>query len=118
MRKLVRLCFAVTALLVSVVVQQAQARWKPAYAVSPYREWYKHQRDRRGWPCCARSDAHPAYDAYTKQGKWHVVIHGKDYQISPRQLLHGPNPTGHAIVWYDGVGDYVDIFCFAPGPMY
>jgi hypothetical protein len=62
--------------------------------------------------------AHPIYDAYLKQGKWHVVIHGRDYEINPRQLLNGPSPTGHAVVWYDGVGDYVDIFCFAPGPMY
>ena len=118
MRKFVRLCVAVVVLAVAGVVQQAQARWKPQYADSPYRGWYEHQRDRRGWSCCARSDAHPVYDAYIKRGKWHVPIHGRDYEINPRQLLDGPNPTGHAVVWYDSVGDYVFIFCFAPGPMY
>jgi hypothetical protein len=118
MRKFVRLCVAVVVLAVAGVVQQAQAGWKPQYADSPYRGWYEHQRDRRGWSCCARSDAHPVYDAYIKLGKWHVPIHGRDYEINPRQLLDGPNPTGHAVVWYDGVGDYVFIFCFAPGPMY
>jgi hypothetical protein len=122
MRKFARLCLAVTVLAVggnlAGVLQQAQARWKPQYADAPYRQWFKQQRDNDGWSCCDRSDAHPAYDAYLKQGKWHVPIHGRDYEINSRQLLDGPNPTGHAVVWYDGAGDYVFIFCFAPGPMY
>ena len=121
MRKFVRLCLAGAVLAVggypTGVVQQAQARWKPQYADSPYAEWFQQQRNKQGLSCCDPSDAYPVYDAYIKQGKWHVPIHGKDYEIYPSQLLDGPNPTGHAVVWYDRAGDYVLIYCFAPGPM-
>ena len=121
MRKFAGACLAVTVLAVggnpAGIVQQAQARWKPEYADAPYREWFEQQNDSSGWPCCARSDAHSVYDAYIKQGKWYVPIDGRDYEIKPHQLLDGPNPTGHAVLWYDSVGDYVAIYCFAPGPM-
>jgi hypothetical protein len=99
-------------------VAGAEARWKPAYADAPYRAWFAQQHDKEGWACCDHSDAHPAYDAYIKQGKWYVPIDGTHHEIQPSQLLDGPNPTGHAVVWYDGAGDHVTIFCFAPGPMY
>jgi hypothetical protein len=121
MRKFLCLCLTITVLAVggypTGVVQQAQARWKPQYADSPYREWFNQQRNGWGWLCCDRSDAHPVYDAYIKQGKWHVPIRGRDYEIEPHQLLNGPNPTGHAVIWYDDFGDYVWINCFAPGPL-
>jgi hypothetical protein len=119
MRKFVCLCLAIAVLAIggAGIVQQAQARWKSQYANAPYAEWYKRQRDGWGWLCCDRSDAHPVYDAYVKQRKWHVPIHGRDYEIEPHQLLNGPNPTGHAVIWYDDSGDYVWINCFAPGPM-
>ena len=121
MRKFVRFCLAVTVLAVggnpTGVGQQAQARWKPKYTDTQYREWFEQQRDGRGWSCCEQGDAHPVYDAYIKRGKWHVPIRGKDYEIKPHQLIDGPNPTGHAVIWYDSVGDYIAIYCFAPGPM-
>ena len=96
----------------------AQARWKAEYANSPYREWFAQQHDGAGWSCCDRSDAHAVYDAYISQGKWYVPIDGVHYEIQSHQLLDGPNPTGHAVIWYDGAGDHVSIFCFAPGPMF
>jgi hypothetical protein len=97
MRKFSCLCLAIAVLPIggAGIVQQAQARWKSQYANAPYAEWYKRQRDHVGWSCCDLSDAHPVYDAYIKRGKWHVPIHGRDYEINPRQLLDGPNPTGH-----------------------
>ncbi|MEJ2374798.1 MAG: hypothetical protein P8Y71_05015 [Pseudolabrys sp.] len=120
MQKIICLCIAFIVLVVGAagVVQQAKARWKPENADAPYRDWFAQQRTREGWSCCDLSDAHPVYDAYINEGKWHVLILGKDYEIQPYQLLSGPNPTGHAVVWYAGNGDYVWIFCFAPGPMY
>jgi hypothetical protein len=120
MQKFVCFCLAVGVLAVgnAGVVQRARARWKPRYAGSQHRQWFAHQHTRDGWSCCDLSDAHPVYDAYIKDGKWHVPIGGRDYEIKPYQLLDGPNPTGHAVIWYDGHGDSVWIFCFAPGPMY
>jgi hypothetical protein len=120
-RKARRLYFAALAVAAGIsaaIAQLAQARWKPEYADAPYREWFAQQRDNKGWSCCNRSDAHPAYDAYIQQGKWYVPIDGVHYEIQPHQLLDGPNPTGHAVIWYDGGGDHVTIFCFAPGPLY
>ena len=63
------------------VVQQAEARWKPQYADSPYREWFEQQRSKQGLSCCDPSDAYLVYDAYIKQGKWHVPIHGREVTI-------------------------------------
>jgi hypothetical protein len=100
------------------VTPPAEARWKPEYANAPRREWFARQHDKEGWTCCDHSDAHPAYDAYISRGKWYVPIDGTHYEIQPHQLLDGPNPTGHSVVWYDGGGDHVTIFCFAPGPLY
>jgi hypothetical protein len=100
------------------VVSPVQARWKVEFASSPHATWYMQQFDKDGWSCCDRSDAHPSYDAYTKNGKWFVPIDGTHYEIQGYQMLEGQNPTGHAVVWYDGAGDHVTIFCFAPGPLY
>ncbi len=97
--------------------RQAQARWKPEYANSRFSAWYEQQHDKDGWSCCDHGDAHAVFDPVFKHGKWHVRIDGVEYQILPHQLLDGPNPTGHAVVWYDGAGDHATIFCFAPGAL-
>jgi len=119
------LCFTVTLALAATVlcggqisgVQPAHARWKSEYANSPLRAWYEQQHDKQGWSCCDHSDAHAVYDTVFKGGRWHVLIGGIDHEVLPRQLLDGPNPTGHAVAWYDGVGDHVTIFCFSPGTL-
>ncbi len=102
----------------TTVMWPAQARWKPGFANAPHAAWYARQHDKAGWSCCEHSDAHPVYDAYISHGKWYVQIDGTQHEISPNQILEGPNPTGHAVVWYGGAGDHVTIFCFAPGPLY
>jgi hypothetical protein len=125
MRKARGLCLtavlAVAALTIGAnsagFVPPAQARWKPEFADSPHKAWFERQRNREGWSCCDRSDAHPIYNAHIKHGKWYVQIDGTQHEIEPKQLLEGPNPTGHAVVWYGGAGDHVTIFCFAPGPL-
>jgi len=118
----VRLLLTVSTLALSIasictiVSSPVQARWKPEYANSPYREWYSKQTNGRGEICCDESDAAAVYDAYIKNGKWYVPIDGIHHAIEPYQLLDGPNPTGRAVVWYDGWGDIAEIYCFAPGP--
>jgi len=114
--------FVMSALAVSatsiILALPADARWKPEFRTSPHRAWFERQRDKNGWSCCDRSDAHAVYDAYLRRGKWYVPIDGVDHEIAPHQVLDDPNPTGHAIVWYDGKGQGLTIFCFSPGPLY
>jgi hypothetical protein len=102
----------------TAVMPPAQARWKLEFTNAPHRTWYAQQHDHAGWSCCDRADAHPVYDAYIRRGKWYVPIEGTHHQIPPERVLDGPNPTGHAVVWYSGAGDHVTIFCFVPGPLY
>jgi len=102
--------------ILATIASSAQARWKPEHANSPYRQWFSEQTDGRDAVCCDESDAASVYDAYIKDGKWYVPINGKDFAIGPYQLLDDPNPTGHAVVRYDAIGDDVTIYCFAPGP--
>jgi hypothetical protein len=122
MQKFICLCFAVTVLAVgnTGMLQQVQARWKPEYADAPHREWFAQQRNKFGSACCDYADAHAVYDAYIKDGKWHVPIDGTIYEIQPHQLLNGPNPTGHAVIWYFRYYfiQKIDIYCFSPGPLY
>lgn len=122
MQKVIYLCFAVAVLAAGNggVVQQAQARWKPEYADSPYAKWFAQQRNKAGQLCCDSADAHAIYNAYIRQGKWHVSIGGRDYEIQPYQLLKGPNPTGHALIWYlnDTVRSRIFIYCFSPGTLF
>ena len=89
------------------IVQPVYARWKPEFANTPYRAWYARQHDKEGWSCCDHADGHAVYDPYFKGGKWYIPIEGTDHEILPHQLLDGPNPTGHAVAWYDGTGDHV-----------
>ncbi len=100
------------------VLPEAAARWKSEFVNAPHRAWYAAQRDKQGWSCCDQGDAHAVFDAYLRHGKWIVPIDGIQHEIEPDQLLDGPNPTGHAVVWYDGADDHVTIFCFAPGSLY
>lgn len=117
--------FAVTLALAAIAlcsgtissVQPAHARWRSEYANSPLRTWYQQQHDKKGWSCCDHSDAHAVYDPYFKRGKWYVPIDGIHHEVLPDQLLDGPNPTGHAVVWYGGAGSHVTIFCFSPGAL-
>jgi hypothetical protein len=107
----------VTGLSLCSGARQAHARWKPEFANAPYRAWYEQQHDREGWSCCDHADAHDVYSSYFRDGKWYVPIDGIDHEVLPHQLLDGANPTGHAVVWYDGAGDHITIFCFAPGTL-
>ena len=76
--------------------------------------------------CCDVSDGYILDDDdWERRGKrYWVHIEGKWYPVAEGAELDpkgGPNPTGHAVVWYnktvDELGDYW-IYCFAPGDLY
>jgi hypothetical protein len=97
-----------------------QAKWKAAYADAPANvvKWYSAQRNAIGQRCCDEADGHPFYKKYTfdKNGGVEFDFGGSHYHLPAWMVLHGPNPTGHAVWWYmnrfDGV--HTD-YCFAPG---
>ena len=85
--------------------------------------WFDRQHNVKGGWCCRLSDGHIlADDEWRATGNgYQVKIDGDWFDITPNALrdpVGGPNPTGHAIVWYlkhSGFG--VSIYCFAPGTM-
>lgn len=110
------------ALLVAVLISSAHARWKPQYANQPaeIQAWFKQQRNAQGQVCCDRSDGHPFFGQYDMNDDGSVTLHlagGKTHTLPAYMVLHGPNPTGHAVWWYlsndFGHRDY----CFAPGTL-
>lgn len=110
--------FFLTGAISFPAIQTAQARWKSAFPHSRFSAWYAEQHDYAGWSCCGRGDAHAVYDAYIKDGLWHVSINGVDHVVNWPQVVDGPNPTGHAVIWYSGTGEHVTIYCFSPGALY
>jgi hypothetical protein len=48
------------------------------------------------------------------EGDWHAPESDVP-ATSLRDPLGGPNPTGHAVVWWTQAGDEKVILCFAPG---
>lgn len=97
------------------------ARWKPQFSNRPafIQRWYATQHNAQGQWCCDKSDGHPFYGAYTMNHDGSVTLHLKsgERKLPAYMVLKGPNPTGHAVWWFVGVGDgHVD-FCFAPGTL-
>ena|SRR6185437_12877616 len=97
-----------------------QSKWKAAYADGSANviEWYSAQHNAIGQRCCDEADGHSFYQEYAfdKNGGVESDFRGSHYHLPRWMVLHGPNPTGHAVWWYmdrfDGVRtDY----CFAPG---
>ncbi len=86
------------------------ARWKPEFADNPNKDWFEAQRDCNGLRCCGVSDGEPYYGGYELLSDGSVQL-DDGTQISACQVLHGPNPTGHAIRWRR----YGHTYCFAPG---
>lgn len=86
----------------------------------PTHAWFAAQHAVNGVWCCDVSDGHLlADDAWRAgEGAYEVLIGGRWYRVPPGALRDpkgGPNPTGHAIVWYAAGAYGVHIFCFAPG---
>lgn len=116
------LFLALGMLALAVAVAQATFAAPPAgVTVDPaLHEWFEKQYNQVGGWCCNLSDGHILDDEdwRTSNGAYEVRIEDVWYPIAPDKLRRGdggPNPTGHAIVWYTtGTGQIV-IYCFCPG---
>ncbi len=97
---------------------------------SPVHQWFERQAGANGVSCCSMADGHLLED-----GDWRMKQDGSGYEVRlvstwhevPKQALidprKDPNPTGHAVVWYEGRWDIAGAFnpiihCFLPGYMY
>ena len=81
--------------------------------------WFARQNNMRGGSCCKLSHAHVIQDEDWKTwGKddYEVRINDRWYIVEEWQMLKpaDPNPTGHAILWYDNIGGFINIYCFIP----
>lgn len=112
---------AAFALAVAVMATPAFAHWKSKFANTDpaIQKWYKEQTDTNGNSCCADADAHSYYGPYILNKDGSVTINTKNGRdvIPASKVLIGPNPTGHAVWWYDqGPWGHYD-FCFAIGTL-
>jgi hypothetical protein len=94
------------------------------------KEWYQNLM-RPDWPtssCCGEADAYWCDNVHVRNGKTSCVI-TDDRDDEPLKRSHVPvgtiievpdqklkwdkgNPTGHAIVFLGGSGNYRQVFCF------
>jgi hypothetical protein len=97
------------------------------YANSPNAEWFARQHNAQGGYCCSGADAHLYYGAYTINGDGSITMpleDGTKLTIEPGKVLPfnpaDPNPTGTAVLWYNGVltsVESVNLYCIALGPL-
>jgi hypothetical protein len=85
------------------------------YANAPHAQWYRSQHNAAGLWCCDEADGHPYYGDYTLNQDGSVIVEGE--KIEKYKVLTGPNPTGHAVWWWVGVGGGRQTYCFAPGTL-
>jgi len=106
---------SVLALLVLLLSVSAEAKWKPEYAdLDPkIKEFYHDSHNAKGEWCCDESDGHPYYGNidFHPDGSITVYRDGQSVTLPDYMVLRKPNPTGHAVWWYNSVRDY----CFALG---
>jgi hypothetical protein len=108
-----------TALLIAMSTAAIAA--PPPNADPALHAWFEKQNNIDGFFCCSLADGHILSDDEWRSNKgiYEVRISGQWYPVSPgwvRDTAGGPNPTGHAIVWYGDDGYGVHLYCFAPGP--
>lgn len=87
---------------------------------SPTHRWFEAQYSRGGQWCCNVADGHLLEDSDWRLigDHYEVKLFGVWRSISADALRDpkgGPNPTGHAIVWYLVTEFGLHIYCFAPG---
>jgi hypothetical protein len=86
----------------------------------PLHAWFEHQHSVTGDWCCSLADGHILADSDWRvfDDHYEVWINGIWYPIPATALrdpLGGPNPTGHAVIWWSQVRNEIVIHCFAPG---
>jgi len=82
--------------------------------------WFEHQHSLTGDWCCNVADGHIlAATEWRSSGDHYEVWIDHVWHAVPTAALRdprgGPNPTGHAIVWWSKVGREMVIHCFGPG---
>lgn len=92
------------------------------YDNAPFHHWFKSQYNAKGQWCCDVADGHGYDGAYRFGNDGSVTLgdlFGQSRTIESFKVLKGPNPTGHAVVWYtlNEVSGQPTIYCFAPGPL-
>ena len=121
MTSLTRTVFAFVTI---AAVGSAHAKPPPgADLTTPTAQWFKAQHSMDGSWCCDIADGHLLDDEdwRMKNSTYEVRINGEWITIpekAKRDPNGGPNPTGHAVVWYTIEGTSTGrpfIFCFAPG---
>jgi|SRR6185312_2235658 len=107
------------AILLLLVVKSHARDAEGRYDNSPYKEWFRAQHNSAGGWCCDEGDGHAYEDDYVfdADGNVHISIDGKPLSVESWKVLKGPNPTGHAIVWYLMSVAGAQVYCFAPGQM-
>ena len=87
---------------------------------SPIHKWFHAQHSVAGVWCCDISDGHVLNDEDWRMASdaYEIRIHGQWIKVPEKALRDpngGPNPTGHAIAWYNITPYGVMLYCFAPG---
>ncbi len=118
MTRLGRLILATLGLLLPCETRAAP----PPDADPTLHTWFEQQHSVIGQSCCGNGDGHIlADDEWRAAGSgYEVRINGAWIRVPPgaqRDPAGGPNPTGHAIVWYRQYGEHLTVYCFAPGTL-
>lgn len=101
-----------------LIAAPAVARDDGRFTDSRYKAWFSAQQNARGQFCCSDADGHPFYGDYriTADGGVDITDGGKVYHLEPYKVLHGPNPTGHAVWWFaEYQGAQRVTYCFSGG---
>lgn len=87
---------------------------------SPLHAWFEAQHSVTGAWCCNLSDGHLLdEDDWGHDALGYRVRIGGAWVDVPQSAMRdpkgGPNPTGHAIVWYTQGSWGLHVYCFSPG---
>lgn len=107
-------------LLLASFIYHAKSRelYPGQYANSPHKEWYGKQKSpQNGNLCCSQADGVDAQEDIRKGQYW---TQWQDFPWMPvpwEVVIRGPNPTGHAVVWWYTQDGVPVIRCYAPGAL-
>lgn len=113
------LLLAVALLMLTALVAFARdPGGRYAQANPELHKWFEEQTNGAGGSCCSDADGHLYDGDYTinADGSVTLEIEGEKVTMEAYKVLNGPNPTGHAVVWYLKGGYGLATYCFAAGP--
>lgn len=87
--------------------------------VDPFlKEWVEGLKSKAApYGCCAINEGIPNPATWSADGKYHVKIEGKWYDVPDDALITVPNKLGYAVVWYFKEDGKIMIRCFMPGTL-